>query len=71
MKDNYIQKGVELIELVQHFEIIYKNATPNKKRRMVEIVSSNLVLRNGKLEFSYRKPFDMLVDSGGSEKWWS
>ncbi len=70
-KQEYIQKGVEVIELVQHFETIYKNGTPEKKRRLVEIVSSNHVLRNGTLEFDYRKPFDILVDSGGSVKWWS
>ncbi len=70
-KDEYIQKGVQVIELVQHFESIYKNATPEKKRKLVEIVSSNHVLRNGSLEFDYRKPFDILVESGGKEKWWS
>jgi hypothetical protein len=33
-KDEYINEGAELIELVQHFESIYKNATPEKKRRI-------------------------------------
>lgn len=51
-KDEYIQRGVQLIELVQHFETIYKNATPEKKRQMVEIVVSNLSLKYGKLEFT-------------------
>ena len=30
---------------------------------MVEIVSSNLILRNGKITFDYRKPFDILAES--------
>jgi hypothetical protein len=42
--DEYMQRGVTLIELIQHAEIIFKNATPEKKRKMVELVSSNLLL---------------------------
>jgi len=68
-KDEYLNRGVELIELVQHFETLYEKASPEKKRKMVELVSSNLVLKNGTIEYSYRKPFDILVESGGNEKW--
>jgi DNA invertase Pin-like site-specific DNA recombinase len=50
-KDEYMIRGVALIELMQHSEIIFKNATPEKKRKMVELVSSNLLLANGNLEY--------------------
>jgi hypothetical protein len=30
---------------------------------MAEIVSSNLILRNGQITFDYRKPFDILAES--------
>jgi hypothetical protein len=50
-KDDYIDRGVELIELTQRFEKIYKAASPEKKRRIVEIVSSNLTITNGRLEW--------------------
>ncbi|MBX7232528.1 MAG: hypothetical protein K1X29_10630 [Bdellovibrionales bacterium] len=56
----YMHRGVALIELIQHAETIYKNATPEKKRKMVELVSSNLMLRDGSLEYQWIKPFDML-----------
>lgn len=69
IKDTYIQRGVEIIELTQNLDSIYKNATPEKKRRLVEIVSSNLVLRNGSLEFSYRKPFDVLAEPTIEARW--
>lgn len=68
-KEQYIQNGVLLIELAQRAESIYENATPEKKRRMVEIVSSNLRLRDGSLEFDYRKPFDLLAVGPDFEKW--
>lgn len=69
-KDDYIENGVLLIELAQQTEKIYKSATPDVKRKLVEIVSSIHVLRNG-IEFEYRKPFDLLAKSGGGDGWWT
>ncbi len=60
---------VQLIELMQHAEIIFKNANPEKKRKMVELVSSNLLLKDGSLEYHWRKPFDMLAVKGALENW--
>lgn len=68
-KDEYMQRGVQLIELMQNAEIIFKNATPEKKRKMVELVSSNLMLKDGTLEYQWRKPFDMLAVKGDLVKW--
>ncbi len=69
-KDGYIENGVLLIELAKRTESTYKSASPETKKRLVQIVSSNHVLRNGTIEFTYRKPFDLIVESGGSEVWW-
>ncbi len=67
--DEYMSRGVELIELMQNAEIIFKNAPPEKKRKMVELVSSNLLLADGTLEYHWRKPFDMLAIKGDLENW--
>ena len=70
--DDYIQNGVLLIELAQRSVITYINATKETKRRMVEIVSSNRRLRNGSIEYDYKKPFDLLAEtkkSKGFKKW--
>lgn len=69
-KQEYMEKGVLLIELVQHTEKIYKNAKPEVKRKLVETISSNHVLRNGSIQFQYRKPFDILAKATPKEKWW-
>lgn len=37
-KDDYIDRGVELIELVHQLETLYKLASPEKKRRIIETV---------------------------------
>ncbi len=69
-KDNYIQEGITLIELAQRTENIYKNASPEVKRKLVEIVSSNRVLKDGSIEFYYRKPFNWLSEIEGGGGWW-
>ena len=68
-QDEYMQRGVELIELMQHSGIIFKNATAEKKRKLVELVSSNLLLRDGTLEYLWKKPFDLLAVRGKNENW--
>ncbi len=67
--DEYMNRGVELIELMQHSEIIFKNATPEKKRKLVELTTSNLMLANGRLEYHWKKPFNLLAVNGQKEKW--
>jgi hypothetical protein len=49
-----------LIELIQHVGIIYKSATPEIKRRMLELVLSNNELSDGSIGFKIKKSFDFL-----------
>jgi site-specific DNA recombinase len=70
-KENYIEKGVLLIELAQRTEHIYKNGNADVKRKLISAVSSNHVLRNGTIEFSYLMPFDILAKSTPKENWWT
>lgn len=67
----YLETGVLLIELAQRTETIFKSATPAIKRKLVEIVSSNRILKDGRLEYDYRKPFDMLAKVETKENWWT
>ena len=53
--------SVELIELMQQSEMIYKKATSEKKRQLVELVSSNLFLADGTLTYEWKEPFKYLV----------
>ena len=70
-KDDYQDKAIKVIELAQRADIAYKKASSKSKRKLVEIVASNLTLRNGSLEYHYRKPFDLLVNLSEKEKWWT
>ena len=60
-KGDYVERGVEFIELMQNIEMIYENASLEKKRELVELVISNPRLCDGKLDFELREPFKYLV----------
>ena len=64
-----MQKGVSLIELIQHSEIIYKKATPEIKRKLVEMVIEPANLSDGTLGYDWKKPFNMLAIKGDISKW--
>ncbi len=66
-----VQKAVELIELVQHIGIIYKSAKPEVKRRMLEMISSNLRLGDASIEYEIKKPFDFLRQTAFYKNWYS
>lgn len=50
------------VELAGTASLLYKRAIPEKKRRMVRFLSSNLTVRAGSLDFIYRKPFDLVAN---------
>jgi hypothetical protein len=41
-----------------------------EKVRLAKMVLSNPTLKDGSFQFSYQKPFDVLIDLTGSPEWW-
>jgi hypothetical protein len=70
-EQEYIETGVQLIELAQRSESVYEKASTDIKRKLVETVSSNHVLKDGTLRFKYKKPFDLLSRTASKEIWWT
>ena len=56
-----LEDGIQLLELMQVAETLYKNQTMEEQRKLIQIVHSNSILDNGKLQLNYRKPFDLLA----------
>ena len=67
--EEYMTKGISVIELMQSAEITFKSSTAEKRRRMVEKVSSNLLLGDGSIEYHWKEPFKQLAIKGEIEKW--
>ena len=49
----------------------YLEGNDEVKRKIVNSLLSNLTLRDGKLSYTYKKPFDILAKGLCCSKWWS
>ena len=63
----YFREGEEILELINSLENQYVRADFENKAKMLKIILSNSALTNEKCLFSYRKPFDVLVEFGKME----
>lgn len=48
---------------------LFESSKMAEKRELINFVFSNLALRGKNLEYSLRKPFDMMVNFGNREEW--
>ncbi len=48
---------------------LFESSKTLEKRELINFVFSNLSLKGRKLEYTLRKPFDMLVEMSRSEEW--
>ena len=58
---NYLDKGVELLELAHKAYSLYVTQTPHEQRRLLDCVLSNCTFSEGQITPTYRKPFDSLA----------
>src|SRR5207302_4192750 len=58
---NYIEKGIKLLQLARRAHELFENQPAKEKRRLLDFVLSNSVWKNGKLLAEYRQPFDVLA----------
>jgi hypothetical protein len=61
-KTDYLASGVKLLELAQRAHELYVSQSPHEQRRLLNVVVSNCTLRDATVEYSLRKPFDLLAD---------
>jgi site-specific DNA recombinase len=52
----------EFLERAGSAYLLYKSANPQKKRRMVKILTSNMSLRSKNLDFTYSAPFSEIAN---------
>jgi hypothetical protein len=67
--DSYLPTVRKTLELSKRLENLYFSATADEKRELVNFVCSNLFLRGKKIDYTYRKPFDLLAEGLSSANW--
>ena len=58
---NYLEKGVEILELAHKAHSLYLAQIPHEQRRILDCVLSNCTFSEGQITTTYRKPFDSLA----------
>ncbi len=58
-----------LLELANRSYELFKSSDIDVKRKIINLVFSNLTLDEKKLEFSMRKPFDKLLNVPSNKEW--
>lgn len=58
---SWLEKPSNLLKLSQEAVELFNEGSPKQKMQLLDFVSSNLVLRDKQVEFTYNKPFDSLT----------
>lgn len=66
---DWLEQSSNLLRVARHVKQLFLEGTNEQKQKVVETVSSNRILKDGKLGFIYKKPFDMLVKGLESTDW--
>lgn len=66
--DFYVSLNL-LLELVKNAARLFAQANIDQKRKLLNLLCWNLQIREGKLEFSMRSPFDLFLEDANHQKW--
>ncbi len=67
--DKFSECLINLVELASGAAEAFKGSTVEGKRKLINFVFANLGLKDGKLDFKLRPPFDMFVKCTKIEEW--
>jgi site-specific DNA recombinase len=65
---DYIDCGVQLLELAKNAFSLYVRQSGMEKRRLLDFLLSNCTLKGGKVSYDYKKPFNTLLEPVVLEK---
>jgi len=66
---DWVEQSSNLLKLANRAKKLFLEGNREEKRRLLESVSSNRVLKARKVHYSYKKPFDILAKTGGRSNW--
>jgi len=58
---NYMDEGINLLELVSGAHLLFEKQEGHEKRRLLRFVLSNCTWMGGELQPTYRQPFDLIA----------
>ncbi len=67
--DKFSELLINLVELASGAFVAFKGSTIERKRKLINLVFGNLELKDGKLDFMLRPPFDMFTKCTKIGEW--
>ncbi len=67
--DKFSELLINLVELASRAFVAFKSSTIERKRKLINLVFGNLELKDGKLDFMLRSPFDAFVKCTKIGEW--
>lgn len=58
---SYMDDGIKLLELARNARELFAKQEAHEKKRLLNLVLSNSIWRQGEVEADFRQPFDLLV----------
>lgn len=58
---NYIEAAINILNIAQEASEIYSKATPAVKTEILKSLLSNFFMKDGKVSYTYKEPFDILA----------
>ncbi len=72
VENKILQNGLKIIELLPKVsDFMSLDGNELDKARLVKIVLSSPILKHRTIEFSYEKPFDVLLENVREKNWWT
>lgn len=69
-QDNtFLNSSLMVLDLAQKAGQLFKDASETKKHKILNLVTSNLSLKNGVLVYDLREPFDVLLNLSKTKEW--
>ena len=60
---SYMGLGMQLLDLAQEVPRLFRKQTPGEQRKLLGLLLSNCLWKDGKLTTEFRKPFDLISES--------
>ncbi|MFN9901633.1 MAG: hypothetical protein ACK55Z_23195, partial [bacterium] len=67
----YLESGVRLLEIIQNASFLYDRQQPHEQRKLLNLLLSNISLKDGNLYYEYNRPFDWIAENGDCLKNWA
>jgi hypothetical protein len=68
---DYMTLGGNLLELIKNFYPRYIQQNMTEKKKLLKIIFSNFFVNGGNIDYTYKKPFDLIVEGASCSKWWA